>query len=156
VDLSNSEWNQCAFEQVQFGDANLQGAYFDHATLTDCVFEGTDLTGASFDGAHLLRTTVRNAVLDECELEGCQLLDCELRDLVLDGVRWSEVSATRIRIERVEGRSGDLTGVTLRQAHFDGFDTSGLTCSRCRASLEGNGALPEGFAALTGGRQRVT
>ncbi len=114
VDLSNTEWTNCMLEKVQFANANLEGAYFDHTVLTDCDFNGGAFDGASFDAAIFLRTRFADVDLSGTELEGCEFTDSQLSNVALEDIDWRQISLTRVAMSRVEGKSGSLVDVTLR------------------------------------------
>jgi uncharacterized protein YjbI with pentapeptide repeats len=155
VDLSNSEWTNCMLEKVQFVDANFEGAYFDHTVLTDCELTNGQFDGASFDAALFRRTHLTDVDLSGTELEGCEFTDCRLSDVVLEDIDWRQLSLNRVSLARIQGKSGSLVDVTLRDAELDEVDTTGLDCERCRSSVVGGKDLPAGFVPLSGRRQRV-
>ena len=151
LDCSNVEFADCVISGTNFSGADLSGAYFHGTTLVECDLRAANLEGAAFDGCVLKEVDLTGAKLTGTELTGVELERSTLADLSLDDVAWESVTLTGGVVRSLSG-AGEWTGVVMRDAQVEDFDTSAMTLKRC---LTNTSPAPEGFGALSGRRKRV-
>ncbi|MFA5623587.1 MAG: pentapeptide repeat-containing protein [Bradymonadales bacterium] len=153
LNLENTEWDACIFDNVEFIDCNLTGALFNASTMFAVKFESCQLSDASFDGCVMQRSSLANISDSEgLELTDCQLKECTLENIDFADARLHALSFTSGRIARVSGEA-ELSGIVLRGVEVEAFDTSEMQVLRCTAS--GMSEVPEGFILYDGRRKRV-
>jgi len=154
IDLSNTEWDECSFDRVHFGDANLNGAYFRGSMLLKCTFEGTQLDAAALDGCVLRGCRIDGADVRASELTDVQMEGTTIENLELDNIYWSSVIMTKGRLANIEGTSGTLSGVKLRDVDVENFDPGDVDVDHCTTTPL-DGEPPTGFVAREGRRRRI-
>lgn len=152
-DLSNTEWDGCLLEHMNFDNSDLEGAYFNGTTLLDGSFVETSLETAAMDACVFKRVVFQKTNLNDTEFAGSDLEFCSFKELSLDDVDWSLLTFSQGNVLQVMGNSGTFREVTFREVKVENFVTSGLTLKRCVGS---GSTIPDGFMALSGNRQRIT
>ena len=156
LDLSNSEWEACLFNQTRFDSSSLEGAYLKGCTLVACSLAGVEFDDVALEGCIIKRCLMERCALSGAEVSDTQLSDCEIADLDLSGSEWSSVVFNAGRLSRISG-DGTLSGWTLREVVLDNFDASEMSVDHCTIAPhpEQPDLIPEGFTRLTGRRRRL-
>lgn len=155
IDLSNTEWDECSLDRVDFSDANLEGAYLKGCMLLGCTFRNTNLDGASLEGCILRNCVIEGASVEGLEMGDLQFADSTLAELELNDIDWRSVSMNDGRISGLRGVSGSISGMTLRQVAIESFDTGGLTIEHSTTTPLDKGEAPAGFTVREGRRRKV-
>lgn len=153
IDLTNTEWDECSFDRVVFGDCNLEGAYFTGSMILSTAFRGGSFEGGSLEGCVMKNCEIDAINVVATEFSDLQLSATAFRNLELDEIEWRSVVMNEGRIESVRGVSGTLAGMTLRQVELSAFETSALTVENCTTTPVD--VVPAGFVAREGRRRRI-
>lgn len=153
INFSNTEWDACIFDNVEFISCDFSGAFINASTLQGVKFEDCIFDDASLDGCVMQRTSF--IALSQCE--GMEMTDSQLKESVLTNLtlldaRLTSLTFTGGRITNIAG-SAELNGVVLRNVEVENFDTSDMNVQRCTAS--GVAEVPAGFLLCAGKRKRV-
>jgi hypothetical protein len=92
--------------------ANLAGAKFGGAILSEVHLEGATLTGIHLEEAILRETRLDHATLTEAKLQGASLLNARLDGSTLQAANLREAYAGGARFDEADLRGADLTEVT--------------------------------------------
>ena len=153
IDFSNTEWEACMLDRVHFGDANLDGSFFNATTFIGSSFTGTHMEGVAMDGCVLRRVNIKGAAIDSTEISNTQLNECVLEDMEFSDAEWSAVTFNEGSITKLVGHSGTLSGLILRGVKVEGFDTAAVDVQHCATTTDEQ--VPEGFTLREGRRRRV-
>lgn len=156
LDLSNSEWEACLFNQVRFDGCSLEGAYVKGCSMIACSFVGVEMDDAALEGCVIKRTLFHKCSVEGAEVSDTQWSDCDLADLDLSGSEWSSVIFNAGRVAQVRGE-GTLSGWTLREVALDDFNTADMDVDHCAIAPHPDqpDLIPDGFTRLTGRRRRL-
>jgi len=83
----NLSWSDLG--NVQFVDADLEGANLGFASLMDVSFRNAKLSGADFRGARLLKVDLSGADLSNADLRYAQILGANLEGARLTGAKYN-------------------------------------------------------------------
>ena len=153
LDLTNTEWENCIFDRVSLDGAVLDGAYITGSTFLRCTIDSASLDGFALDGCVLRDVSLSNCLMENTELSNTQFHDSRFEKLELVDADWSSVAYNGGSIVELDGRSGQLTGVTLRGANLESVDTAALQVELC--SVTDSEVVPVGFVKRQGRRQRL-
>jgi len=151
LDFTNTEWDSCMLERVQFKAVEWEGAYFPSSIFVDAQFEKSRLFQVAADGSVFRNCRFIDIDFEEVELSGADFVNCEF---------------TRCQFDQCEIDASTFTGGTMTDVSFDGGTFNAVTFRDVEqknvrlidvelSGCSGSGTLPEGFRPLTGRRKVV-
>jgi uncharacterized protein YjbI with pentapeptide repeats len=147
-DLSNLHWwadlRGAKFEGANLSEANLRGAYLrgrnlsganlKQADLSETNLEGANLTGADLNGAKLERAILEGANLEGANLYGAELYEANLTGANLKGANLSKAFLTGADLYGAHLSGANLAGANVIRAYLAEADLRGANLNR--ANLE--------------------
>ncbi|MCI4661362.1 MAG: pentapeptide repeat-containing protein [Neomegalonema sp.] len=121
-------------------NADLKGADFTGAQLSQTDLSGADLSGALLQGAWLDQADLSGARLIGAQLSQARMSDARLPAAQLDQADLSWSTLLRADLSGASLRAADLSGVDLTDAQLDGADLAGAVLREAdfaQASLVG-------------------
>lgn len=134
AELAGARFENCTFERVRFGGANLTDALFSGCTFFDgearegCDFGRADLDGATFENCNLAMARFGLA-----GLFGASFIRCKAAGADFEDARFSKQASSRLAVSRVTFVSTLLDMASLRGGRLD--DCTFAECSLRQADL---------------------
>ncbi len=151
LDFTNTEWDSCMIERVQFKAVAWEGAYFPSSIFVDTVFEKARINEVAFDG---------------CVFRNCEFIDIDFEDVEITGGDFNNCTFTRCQFDNTTLDSSTFTGGHLTDVAFEGGSLNAVTLRDVEQNnvlfndveitgCSGSGPLPAGFKPLTGRRKVI-
>jgi len=95
--------------------ANLEGAFFNRAEISDSFMDGANLLGARLNEAEFTRTSAIGA-----NFEGAVFNDAEISESHMEGANFTGINLARLQIEDSHMQGANFSGATSHGARIDG------------------------------------
>lgn len=153
VGCSDTRWENCIFNDVDFDTLDLQRAKFISCTFHQCQFTKAILAETVFEGCVFNHTSF----LDTEDAEALEISHCQFQESIFRGLHFLDtlITASTFTLGELSHLDGEgaLRSFVLRDVVIKDFDTSAMQLSACTAT--GCQELPAGFRSVEGRRRRV-
>ena len=118
--LERASLGRADLQEADLRGANLQKADLNRANLQKADLRGAKLQGAYLEGAELQGADLREAKLQGAELQGADLRGAKLQEAYLSGAKLQGADLRGAKLQGADLTGADLRGTQLRGANFRG------------------------------------